>query len=89
MYKRQPYLSAVATPEKLGRGRTGKIKITLDTDKLPKLGLTTASAVSYTHLSGHTSTVSAISFAILRSFKKCCPRNFFGFTNPIPLFFYR
>ena len=34
---------AVATPEKLGRGRTGKIKITLDTDKLPKLGLTTAS----------------------------------------------
>mgnify|MGYP007132865598 CR=1 FL=1 len=34
-----PYLSAVATPEKLGRGRTGKIKITLDTDKLPKLGL--------------------------------------------------
>ena len=37
-----PYLSAVATPEKLGRGRTGKIKITLDTDKLPKLGLTTA-----------------------------------------------
>lgn len=38
-----PYLSAVATPEKLGRGRTGKIKITLDTEKLPKLGLTTAS----------------------------------------------
>ncbi|MDE5677524.1 DUF1573 domain-containing protein [Phocaeicola sp.] len=38
-----PYLNAVATPEKLGRGRTGKIKITLDTEKLPKLGLTTAS----------------------------------------------
>lgn len=38
-----PYLSAVATPDKLGRNRTGKIKITLDTDKLPKLGLTTAS----------------------------------------------
>lgn len=38
-----PYLSAVAIPEKLGRGRTGKIKITLDTEKLPKLGLTTAS----------------------------------------------
>lgn len=38
-----PYLSAVAIPEKLGRGRTGKIKITLDTQKLPKLGLTTAS----------------------------------------------
>ena len=36
-------LSAVAIPEKLGRGRTGKIKITLDTEKLPKLGLTTAS----------------------------------------------
>lgn len=38
-----PYLSAVVTPEKLGRNRTGKIKITLDTEKLPKLGLTTAS----------------------------------------------
>lgn len=38
-----PYLSAVATPEKLGKGRTGKIKITLDTEKLPQWGLTTAS----------------------------------------------
>lgn len=37
-----PYLSAVAVPEKLGRGRTGKIRITLDTEKLPKFGLTTA-----------------------------------------------
>ena len=39
-----PYLSAVATPEKIRKGDVrGKIKITLDTDKLPKLGLTTAS----------------------------------------------
>ena len=37
-----PYLKAEAVPEKLGRGRTGKIKVTLDTDKLPKFGLTTA-----------------------------------------------
>ena len=37
-----PYLSAEATPEKLGKGRAGKIKVTLDTDKLPKFGLTTA-----------------------------------------------
>lgn len=37
-----PYLTAVATPEKLGKGRTGKIKVTLHTDKLPKYGLTTA-----------------------------------------------
>lgn len=37
-----PYLSAEAVPEKLGRGRTGKIRITLDTEKLPKFGLTTA-----------------------------------------------
>ena len=37
-----PYLKAVAVPEKLGKGRTGKIKITLDTEKLPKFGLTTA-----------------------------------------------
>lgn len=37
-----PYLKAEATPEKLGRGRAGKIKVTLDTDKLPKFGLTTA-----------------------------------------------
>ncbi len=36
-----PYLSAVAVPEKLGRGKTGKIKVTLDTEKLPKFGLTT------------------------------------------------
>lgn len=38
-----PYLKAIATPSKLGRGRTGKITVTLDTEKLPKLGLTTAS----------------------------------------------
>lgn len=37
-----PYLEAVAVPEKLGRGRTGKIKVILDTEKLPKFGLTTA-----------------------------------------------
>lgn len=37
-----PYLSAVAVPEKLGKNKTGKIKITLDTDKLPKFGLTTS-----------------------------------------------
>lgn len=36
-----PYLTTVATPEKIGKGRNGKIKITLDTDKLPKFGLTT------------------------------------------------
>ena len=34
-----PYLSAVATPDKLGRNRTGKIKVTLDTEKLPRLGV--------------------------------------------------
>lgn len=38
-----PYLTAVATPEKLSRNATGKIKVTLNTEKLPKLGLTTAS----------------------------------------------
>ena len=37
-----PYLSAVAVPEKIARGRSGKIRITLDTEKLPKFGLTTA-----------------------------------------------
>ena len=37
-----PYLSAVAIPEKIARGRSGKIRITLDTEKLPKFGLTTA-----------------------------------------------
>lgn len=30
-----PYLSAVATPDKLGRNRTGKIKVTLDTENFP------------------------------------------------------
>lgn len=38
-----PYLEAEATPDKLGRGKAGKIKVTLNTDKLPKLGITRAS----------------------------------------------
>lgn len=38
-----PYLSAKATPEVLGRGKNGKIVVTLDTEKLPKLGITRAS----------------------------------------------
>lgn len=37
-----PYLEAVAMPEKIGKKGTGKIRITLDTDKLPKFGLTTS-----------------------------------------------
>lgn len=37
-----PYLEAVATPERIGKKATGKITVTLDTDKLPKFGLTTA-----------------------------------------------
>lgn len=38
-----PYLEAEAVPEKIGKKGTGKIRVTLDTDKLPKFGLTTAS----------------------------------------------
>lgn len=37
-----PYLEAVAVPERVGKKGTGKIKVTLDTGKLPKFGLTTA-----------------------------------------------
>ena len=37
-----PYLEAVAVPERIGKKGTGKILVTLDTDKLPKFGLTTA-----------------------------------------------
>ena len=37
-----PYLEAVATPERIGKKAIGKIKVTLDTDKLPKFGLTSA-----------------------------------------------
>ena len=37
-----PYLKAVAEPTRIMRKGTGKIKVTLDTDKLPKFGLTTA-----------------------------------------------
>lgn len=37
-----PYMEAVAVPERIGKKGTGKIKVTLDTDKLPKFGLTTA-----------------------------------------------
>ena len=37
-----PYLSVEASPERIAKKSTGKIKVTLDTDKLPKFGLTTA-----------------------------------------------
>lgn len=37
-----PYLHAVAEPTKIIRKGTGKIKVMLDTEKLPKYGLTTA-----------------------------------------------
>ncbi len=37
-----PYLEVVATPERIGRKGTGMMKVILDTDKLPKFGLTTA-----------------------------------------------
>ncbi len=37
-----PYLEAVAVPECIGKKGTGKIKVTLDTSKLPKFGLTTS-----------------------------------------------
>ena len=38
-----PYLSAVAEPDTLPKGKTGKIRVTLHTEKLPKLGITRAS----------------------------------------------
>ena len=37
-----PYLTAVAEPTRIIRKGTGKIKVTLNADKLPKFGLTTA-----------------------------------------------
>ena len=40
-----PYLEAKAEPEKLGRGKTGKILVTLDSEKLPKLGITRALSI--------------------------------------------
>ena len=38
-----PYLSAKAYPEILGKQKNGKIVVTLDTEKLPKLGITSTS----------------------------------------------
>ena len=38
-----PYLSAQAYPEILGKQKNGKIVVTLDTEKLPKLGITSTS----------------------------------------------
>ena len=38
-----PYLSAKAYPEILGKQKSGKIIVTLDTEKLPKLGITSTS----------------------------------------------
>ena len=37
-----PYLDVEAVPEKIGKKGVGKFKITLDSDKLPKFGLTTS-----------------------------------------------
>ena len=38
-----PYLTAQAYPEILGKQKNGKIVVTLDTEKLPKLGITSTS----------------------------------------------
>lgn len=38
-----PYLTAKAVPEVLGRGKNGRIEVTLDSEKLPKLGITRTS----------------------------------------------
>lgn len=38
-----PYLEARAYPERLGKGKVGKIVVTLDSHKLPKFGITTSS----------------------------------------------
>lgn len=38
-----PYLTAKAVPETLGKGKHGKLIVTLDTDKLPNLGITRTS----------------------------------------------
>lgn len=38
-----PYMSAKAIPERINSNQTGKIRITVDTNKLPGFGLTTAS----------------------------------------------
>ena len=43
---------------------------------------------SRTGMPGQASTVSAMSWAIFRSVKKCCPRNFLGFTLFIVLFLF-
>ncbi len=38
-----PYLTTEATPEIIKKGGTGKMKVILDTERLPKFGITTAS----------------------------------------------
>lgn len=38
-----PYLSAQAYPETIGKGKSGKVVLTLNTDLVPKLGITTSS----------------------------------------------
>lgn len=38
-----PYLTAEAEPETIGKGKNGTITVTLDTEKLPKLGITRTS----------------------------------------------
>lgn len=55
-----PYLEAVAVPERIGKRGTGKIKVTLNTDKLPKFGLTTATVYLSRYLGDKVSEENAI-----------------------------
>lgn len=70
-----PYLSAEATPEVLPKEGYGKIKVTLDTDKLPKFGVTQATVYLSRFLGDRVGDENAIpvSAILLPDFSKLSP----------------
>lgn len=79
-----PYLSAVAEPKVLGKNENGKIRVQLDTDKLPKLGITRTSVYLSRFMGDKVSqeTEIPVSVALLPDFSK---RSEFQKNNP-PVF---
>lgn len=67
-----PYLEVEAVPEKIAKKSTGKFRITLDSDKLPKYGLTTATVYLSRFLGDKVSEENAIpvSAVLLPDFSK-------------------
>ena len=67
-----PYLTAIAEPKTLGKNENGKITVRLDTEKLPKLGITRTSVYMSRFMGDKVSpeTEIPVSVALLPDFSK-------------------